>query len=65
MHFATVDFKRKMKLLESSVGILYLAAMLLANFRNCIYPNRLSRYVGCEPPSLKEYVSKKNGDDPE
>ena len=52
MHFAaTVDFKRKMKIFESPVGILYSSAMLLSNFRDCFYPNQISRYFDVSPPS--------------
>ena len=56
MHFATVDFKRKMKVFESPVGMLYTGAMILSNVRNCFYPNKISQYFGVAPPSLKEYV---------
>lgn len=54
MHFNAVDFKRKMKILELPCGNLFLTAMLLANYRNCIYPNQISRYFGCAPPSFEE-----------
>lgn len=40
MHFGTVDVKRKMKIFESPVGMLYTSAMLLSNFPNCFYPNQ-------------------------
>lgn len=43
MHFATVDFKRKMQLLEAPIGMLYMASMLLSNFRICVYPNQISQ----------------------
>ena len=36
-YFTTMDYKRKMKVLESPVGSLYLAVMLLSNVRNRIY----------------------------
>lgn len=60
MYFTTVDFKRKMKLFESPIGLLYLSSMLMSNFRNCIYPNQVAQYFGCEPPNLEEYVAHKN-----
>ena len=52
MYFSTLDYKRKMKVLESPVGSLYIAGMLLCNMRNCIYPNQISRYFKCTPPTL-------------
>ena len=56
MYFATVDFKRKMKIFESPIGMLYTGSMLLSNFRNCLYPNQISQYFGVVPPSLEEYA---------
>jgi len=43
LHWTTVDYKRKMQIGESGVGALYVAAMLLANLRNCVYPNTVSQ----------------------
>lgn len=60
MKFSTIDFKRKMKVCESAVGILYLAAILLYNFRNFLYANQISTYFECPPPDLKMYVTHKN-----
>ena len=59
MHFVTVDFKRKMKVFESPVGMLYMASMIFSNFRNCLYPNQISKYFGVAPPQLKEYANHK------
>lgn len=56
LYWSTVDFKRKMRIGEAPVGLLYIAAMLLTNFRNCIYPNTVSQYFNCNPPSLEEYL---------
>eukprot|EP00171_Calliarthron_tuberculosum_P005862 IDg5862t1 len=39
LYWMLVDFKRKMRIGESSSGSLYIAAMLLTNMRNCLYPN--------------------------
>ena len=58
LYWTTVDFKRKMRFAESPVGALYLAAMLLTNMRNCIYPNTISQYFRCLPPTLDEYLNK-------
>lgn len=59
MQFATMDIKRKMKIREAPVGLLYLSSMLLSHFRNCLYPNQISRFINCAPASLKEYVTHK------
>lgn len=60
MQFPDIDFKRKMKIQESPVGMMYLATILLTNFRNCLYPNQISTYFECSPPDLKTYVAHKN-----
>jgi nuclease HARBI1 len=59
MYWTSVDYKRKMRLLECPVGALYISAHLLTNFRNCVYPNPISQYFNCRPPSLEEYLSHK------
>lgn len=59
MYFTTVDFKRKMKIMESPVGLLYLASMMLCNFRNCIYSNQVSQYFDGQQSALKQYVNHK------
>ena len=59
MYFSTLDYKRKMKVLESLVGSLYMAGMLLCNMRNCIHPNQISRFFHCEPPTIEEYLARK------
>lgn len=51
MHFVTVDFKRKMKVLESLIGKLYIASMLFTNFRNCLCPNQISKFFGVASPN--------------
>lgn len=56
-YFTTMDYKRKMKALESPVGMLYKSAMILCNIRNCIYPNQIARYFNCTPPTLEEYLN--------
>lgn len=60
LYFTAVDFKRKMKVFESPVGSLYLAAMLLSNMRNCVYRNQISKYFKCLPPTLEEYLIHKD-----
>ena len=56
LYYSTVDFKRKLRLGESSVGMLYKAAMLVTNIRNAIYPNQVAQFFQCEPLSLEEYL---------
>lgn len=60
LYWTTVDFKRKMRIGEAPVGLLYVSAMLLTNFRNCLYPNTVSQYFNCTPPSLGDYLSHKD-----
>lgn len=59
-HWTTVDFKRKMRVGEFAVGIVYRSAMLLHNIRSCLYPNAVSQYFNCSPPSLHEYLEHKD-----
>lgn len=56
MCFTTVDYKSKMKVNESSMGLLYLPSMLLCNFRNCIYPNKVAQYFDCRSPTHEQYT---------
>ena len=57
LYWSYVDFKRKMRTREHAVGAIYVAAVLLTNMRNCIYPNSISQYFECPPPSLEEYMT--------
>ena len=43
MHWTSVDFKRKLRLLESPISSLYVGAVLIADYRNCFYPNETSQ----------------------
>jgi DDE superfamily endonuclease len=56
LHWSTVDFKRKMLAGQSPVGAMYLAAMLVRNFRNYCYPGTTSRCFNCRSPSLESYT---------
>ena len=60
LQFSAIDFKRKMKVREHPVGMIYLASILLSNFRNCLHPNQMSRYFDCPPPDLTTYVNHRN-----
>lgn len=57
LYWASVDYKRKLRLFESPIAMIYQAAVLLTNLRNCFYPNQLSRYFNCAPPTFEEYIS--------
>lgn len=52
-YWTVLGFKRKLRIGESPVAALYFSGMLLRNVRNCIYPNTVSEYFGCSPPSLE------------
>lgn len=56
-YWTLLDFKRKLRVRESAVCALYIAGVLLTNFRNCIYPNSISQYFECSPPSLADYIN--------
>ena len=60
LYWSTMDYKRKLRTGESPVGALYIAALLLTNIRNCVYPNTISQYFKCSPPTLEEYISHKD-----
>ena len=42
-YWTLVDFKRKMRVRESAVGAMYIAAVILTNVWNCCYPNTISQ----------------------
>lgn len=50
------DADRKLRLGEMPAGLIYRAAVLLTNLRNCVSPNIISQYFACAPPSLEEYI---------
>ena len=56
LYFTTADYKRKMKVLESPVALLYLALILLCKMRNCVYCNQVSKYFSCVPPTVQMYL---------
>ncbi len=58
-YWTTTDLKRKLMINQAPVGSIYLCCILLSNFRTCIYGNEVSKYFGCVPPSLDEYLSHK------
>jgi hypothetical protein len=52
-------YKSKQKLLGgSNVGVTYLLASFLSNLKCCVEGNEVSRYFGCDPPTLHEYINR-------
>ena len=62
-YWTAVDFKRKLRVEQLPAGTLYTGAMLLANIRNGCYPDSVSQYFDCNPPTLDEYLSHKDMND--
>ena len=56
-YWGTMDYQRKLIIKQSPIASLYLASMLLTNFYNGFYQNRISQYFDCLPPSLEDYVN--------
>ena len=56
MQFTVVDFKFEIKLIESPIGLMFLCCMFLSSCRNYIYPNQISQYFNCRPPTLENYL---------
>lgn len=54
LYWTTVDFKRKLRVGESSIRLLYIGEMLLTNLRSSIYPNSIAKYFKCLQTSLEE-----------
>jgi len=54
--FASLDYKRKLKLRERLCGLVYQTGVLLWNVRCCLYGSQTSQYFKCNPPSLEQYL---------
>lgn len=50
------DYKRSLKIQQAPYGNFLLAACILTNIRNCLYPNEISQYFEVLPPTLEEYL---------
>lgn len=57
LYWTSVDFKRKLKVREIPISLLYQTGVLLSNFHNCFHPNQTSIYFSCPPISFEEYIS--------
>lgn len=56
--FASLDFKKNLKILLQPIGKYYLVADVLANCHTCFYESQKSAFFGLDPPELEEYLSK-------
>ena len=56
MQFTVMDFKHKMKLFESPIGLMFLCCMFFCNCRNFIYHNQISQYFNCLSLTLENYL---------
>ena len=56
--WAHVNYKRNQLIANGSrPGQQYIVAALLTNCRNCLRPGQTSRYFGCPPPPLEDYIA--------
>ena len=56
MQFTVMDFKRKMKLFESPIGLMFLCCMFFSNCRNFIYSNQIFQYFNCLSLTPENYL---------
>lgn len=52
-----VDCKRKMRLREMPVRLLFRSDVLLTNIHNSVCPNMIAQLLDCTPSSLEEYLA--------
>lgn len=60
LYWSSMDYKRKMRIGHTPIGALFLAAMLLTNIRNCVYPKSISRLFTYLTPSLESILKHKH-----
>lgn len=60
LNWSSFAFKRKLKIGEGGVGLLYFGALLLHNTRSCLYPNPVSQFFNCHPSFVEELIHHKN-----
>lgn len=52
------DFARRLKVKQSPIACMYIASVLLLNFRTCMYGGgQTSAHFNLQPPSLEDYVN--------
>ena len=52
-----LDFRKKMKILKSPVGLFFGVGNVLTNMHTCLYYGIIVNTFGKDPPSLEEYMS--------
>ena len=52
-----LDYRKKLKVLLSSVGLYFGVANILTNMHTCLYGNIVQRAFGMDRPSLEDYVA--------
>lgn len=60
LYLSSMDLKRKIRVDEGAVGLTYICEMVLHNMRNCLYPNPISQFFGCAPPTIEECLHHKD-----
>jgi len=55
--FTSLDFKRKLKIREGPVALVYRCTALLWNMRTCLYGSQTASFCRCDPPDLQNYLS--------
>lgn len=59
-HWNMIDFPRKIHVLRLPAESFYMAAMVMSNFRNCMYRNQTSLYFNCKPLTIHQFSSWRN-----
>ena len=54
-YFASMDFKKKLKVGLSAVGKMYIVCALLANAHTCLYKSMTSTFFDLDPPIIENY----------
>ena len=52
-----LDFRKKMKILKSPVGLFFGVGNVLTNMHTCMYGGIINSALGVDPPSLADYMS--------
>lgn len=57
--WSSLDFKPSQRIFSSAIGKHYRVATLLTNIHICLYGSQTSIFFNCHPPSLDEYLKKR------
>ena len=55
--FQYLEGSTSLRPMDSPVDAIFKCAALLANIRNCFYPNQIAQYFGLVVPCLQEYLA--------